>query len=65
MNEGLVKCWVDKGREFYNKYVQKLVELYSTENKEKSCLIERFNRTIKDKMFKILLQIQVEIYWRT
>ena len=44
--------WVDKGREFYNKDVQKLVELYSTENKEKSCMTERFNRTIKEKMFK-------------
>ena len=39
--------WVDKGREFYNKDIQKLVELYSTENEEKSCVIERFNRTIK------------------
>ena len=44
--------WVDKGREFYNKDVQKLVELYSIENEEKSCVIERFNRTIKEKMFK-------------
>ena len=40
------KMWVDKGREFYNRDVQKLVELYSTENEEKSCVIERFNRTI-------------------
>ena len=39
--------WVDKGKEFYNKDVQKLVALYSTENEEKSCVIERFNRTIK------------------
>ena len=46
--------WVDKGREFYNKDVQKLVELCSTENEEKSCVIERFNRTIKEKMFKYL-----------
>ena len=45
---------VDKGREFYNKDVQKLVKLYSTENEEKSCVIERFNRTIKEKMFKYL-----------
>ena len=49
--------WVDNGREFYNKDVQKLVELYSTENEEKSCVIERFNRTIKEKMFKISLLI--------
>ena len=41
--------WVDKGREFYNKYVGRLVDLYSTENEEKSCVIERFNRTIKEK----------------
>ena len=46
------RIWVDKGREFYNKDVQKLVELYSTENEEKSSVIERFNWTIKDKMFK-------------
>ena len=30
------KLWVDKGKEFYNKNVQQLVELYSTENEEKS-----------------------------
>ena len=46
------KTWVDRGRKFYNKDVQKLVELYSTENEEKSCVIERFNRKIKEKMFK-------------
>ena len=36
----------------YNKDVQKLVALYSTENEEKSCVIERFNRIIKEKIFK-------------
>ena len=46
------KMWADKGREFYNENVQKLVELYSTENEEKSCVTERFNRTIQDKNFK-------------
>ena len=46
------KTWVDRGRKFYNKDVQKLVELYPTENEEKSCVIERFHRTIKEKMFK-------------
>ena len=44
--------WVDRGRKFYNKDVLKLIELYSTEKEEKSCVIERFNRTIKEKMFK-------------
>ena len=46
------KTWVDRGREFYNKDVQKLVELYSTENEEKFCVIERFNSTFKRKIFK-------------
>ena len=46
------KMWVEKSREFYNKDVQKLVVLFSTENEEKSCVFERFNRTIKEKKFK-------------
>ena len=46
------KMWVDKFREFYNKEVQKVVELYSTKNEDKSFVIERFNRTIQGKMFK-------------
>ena len=37
------KVWVDKGKEFYNKNVRELVELYSTENEEKSCVVERWN----------------------
>jgi len=47
-----VKLWVDKGKEFYNKDVKGLFELYSTENEEKSCVIERWNRTMREKMFK-------------
>ena len=43
--------WVDIGCEFYNKDLRKQVELYSTENEEKSCVIARFNRTLKEKMF--------------
>ena len=45
------EIWVDEGREFHNKDVQKLVELYSTENEEKSCVIERLNRIIREDMF--------------
>jgi transposase InsO family protein len=44
--------WSDKGKEFYNKNVESLVTLYSTENEEKSCVVERFNRTLKGIMFK-------------
>ena len=46
------KVWVDKGKEFYNKDVKKLVKLYSTENEEKSCVNERWNRTMRERMFK-------------
>jgi len=47
------KLWTDKDREFYNKHVKELgVELYSTENAEKSSVVERWNRTMKEKMFK-------------
>eukprot|EP00794_Sanderia_malayensis_P002551 gene2551-2947_t len=49
--------WVDKGKEFYNKHLKDLLEkhsvqMYSTENEEKSCVVERWNRTIKTKMWK-------------
>ena len=50
------KLWVDKGKEYYNKNVLDLlaknnIEIYSTEN-EKSSVCERWNRTIKEKMYK-------------
>ena len=49
--------WVDKGKEFYNKHLKELLEnhniqMYSTENEEKSSVCERWNRTIKGKMWK-------------
>ena len=46
------KLWIDKCKEFYNKHVQQLGDLYSTENEDKSSVVERWNRTMKDKMFK-------------
>ena len=49
--------WTDKGKEFYNKNTKSLldqhnIKLYSTENEEKSSVVERWNRTIKNKMWK-------------
>ena len=49
------KLWVDKGKEYYNKNMLDLlaknnIEIYSTENEEKSSVCERWNRTIKEKM---------------
>ena len=49
--------WVDKGKEFYNKHLKDLldkynIKIYSTENEEKSSVVEIWNRTIKSKMWK-------------
>ena len=49
--------WTDKGTEFYNRHVKDLlnkhnIKLYSTENEEKSSVVETWNRTMKEKMWK-------------
>ena len=49
--------YVDEGKEFYNKDVDALrkkydIEMYSTYGPSKVAHIERFNRTLKTKMFK-------------
>lgn len=49
---------VDRGTEFYNKIMQKMlrdrnINLYSTFSTKKAAIIERFNRTLKGKMWKI------------
>ena len=46
------KMWVDKGNEFYNKDVKDSIKLYSTKNEEKSSVLERWIRTMKEKMWK-------------
>ena len=56
------KMWVDKGKEFYNKDVKELVELYSTENEEKSSVVERWIRTMKEKMWKYFTDKNTNIY---
>ena len=49
------RLWTDKGKEYYNKYLKELLDkhnitLYSTDNEEKSSVVEIWNRTIKQKM---------------
>ena len=56
------KIWVDKGKEFYNKDVKSLIELYSTENEEKSSVVERWNRTMKEKMWKYFSANSTSVY---
>ena len=56
------KMWVDKGKEFYNKDVKELVELYSTENEEKFSVVERWIRTMKEKMWKYFTDKSTNVY---
>jgi Integrase core domain len=49
--------WVDKGKEFYNRHMdewlnQNNIIRYSTFGEHKSAVVERFNRTLKEKMWK-------------
>ena len=48
--------WVDQGKEFYNKNMNEWLKknnitMYSTFGEHKSAVVERFNRTIKEKMW--------------
>ena len=56
------KMWVDKGKEFYNKDVKDSIELYSTENEEKSSVVERWIRTMKEKMWKYFSANSTNVY---
>ena len=56
------KMWVDKGKELYNKDVKELIELYSTENEEKSIVVERWIRTMKEKMWKYFTANSTNVY---
>ena len=54
--------WVDKGKEFYNRDVKDSIELYSTENEEKSSVVERWIRTMKEKMWKYFSADSTNVY---
>ena len=56
------KMWVDKGKEFYNKDVKDLIEFYSTQNEEKSSVVERWIRTMKEKMWKYFTANSTNVY---
>ena len=55
MEGGLKKLWVDQGSEFYNRVFrgwleENDVEMYSVYNEGKAVVVERFNRTMKERM---------------
>lgn len=59
--------WTDKGREFDNVQMKALlksrnVHMYWTENEEKSAIVERWNRTIKQWMWKYFTKHRTGVY---
>ena len=61
------RLWTDKGTEFYNQQLKSVLEannvmLYSTENEEKSSVVERWNRTMKNIMWKYSTAINTQKY---
>ena len=59
------KMWVDKGKEFYKKDVKDSIELYSTENEEKSSVVKKWVRTMKEKMWKYFSANSTNVYNNT
>ena len=61
------KIWVDKGSEFYNNSLKKWrqgndIEMYSTHNERKPVAAERFNRTLKNIIYKYMTSISKNVY---
>jgi hypothetical protein len=61
------KLWTDNGKEFINKEFKQFltknnVDIYQTYNEGKAVVIERFNRTIKEKMWRYFTQLDTKTY---
>ena len=62
------KIWVDQGSEFYNNVFKKWlkgndISMYSTYNEGKSVVVERFIRTLKNKIYKHMTAISKHVYF--
>ena len=60
--------WTDKGSEFISKHFKEFlkskgIRLYHTENEEKSSVVERWNKTIKNRMWKMFTINNNTVYW--
>ena len=60
--------WTDKGSEFISKHFKDFLKrhnitLYHTQNEEKSSVVERWNRTMKNKMWKMFSANNNTVYW--
>ena len=62
------KIWVDHGSEFYNNKFKSFleendIEMYSTFNEGKSVVVERFIKTLKNKIYKHMITIGKNVYF--
>ena len=62
------KIWVDQSGEFYNNLFKMFlkinnIEIYSTYNKGKSVVAERFIRTLESKIFKHMTAVSKNVYF--
>ena len=62
------KIWVDQVAEFYNNLFKRFlrinnIEMNSTFNEGKSIVAERFIRTLKNKIFKLMAAISKSVYF--
>ena len=60
--------WTDKGSEFISKLLKDFLKrhsiiLYHTQNEEKSSIVERWNKTMKNKMWKLFSANNNTVYW--
>ena len=60
--------WTDKGSEFISKHFKEFlkkekIKLSHTENEEKSSVLERWNRTMKNRMWKMFTANNNTVYW--
>ena len=60
--------WTDKGSEFFNGIMKDLlskngIKLYTTENEEKSSVVERWNKTMKEQIFRMFSANNNTIYF--
>ena len=60
--------WTDTGSEFVSKHFKEFlkknkIKLYHTENEGKSSIVERWNRTMKNRMWKMFSANNNTVYW--
>ena len=61
------KLWVDEGKEFYNRILKTWLEnnrikMYSTHNEGEAVVAERFNRTLKSRMWRYFTLHSTNVY---